>query len=70
MRPAKGQPDLARRPALQQAFEPAVAVDLQDTLELGQVRGRALALAVLGVEEDHRRRQAALPRLVVDGVGP
>src|SRR3954454_20282568 len=29
-----------------------------------------LALAVLGVEEDHRRRGAAVPGPVVDGVAP
>ena len=39
-----------------------VAVHLQDALELGQVRGRMLALAVLGVEVDHRRWGACRSR--------
>ena len=70
MRPAEGEPDLPGRPVLEQALEPAVAVDLQDAPELGQVGGRVLALAVLGVEVDHRRRGAAAPGPVVDRVAP
>jgi hypothetical protein len=59
MRPAERELDLVRRAARQQALEAAVAVHLQHTLELGQVGGRVLALAVLGVEVDHRRRGLA-----------
>src|SRR5215208_5483652 len=70
MRPAESEPDLTRRPVLQQALEAGIAVHLQHALELGQVGGRVLALAVLGVEEDHRRRGAAVPGPVVDGVAP
>ena len=70
MRPAEGEPDLARRPALQQALEAGIAVHLQHALELGQVGGRMLALAVLGVEVDHRRRGAAAPGPVIDRVAP
>jgi hypothetical protein len=60
-RPAEREPDLTRASARQQAFEPAVAVHLQHALEVGQMRGRALALAVLGIEKDHRRRGGASP---------
>ena len=70
MRPAEGEPDLARRPVRQQALEAAIAVHLQHALELGQVGGRVLALAVLGVEVDHRRRGAAVPGPVVDRIAP
>jgi site-specific DNA recombinase len=70
VRPAEGQADRPRRAVLQQALEPRVAVHLQHAREPGQVGGRMLALAVLGVEEDHRRRGAPAPRPVVDGVAP
>src|SRR3954467_10021258 len=70
MRPTERELDLVRRAARQQALEAAVAVYLQDTLEPGQVSGRMLALAVLGVEVDHRRRGAAVPRPVVDRIAP
>jgi hypothetical protein len=60
MRPAEGQPDRTRRAVLEQALEASIAVHLQDALELGQVGGRVLAFAILGVEVDHRRRGAAV----------
>src|SRR4051812_48657195 len=70
MRPAEREPDLAGRPVLEQALEAAVAVHLQDAPEPGQVGGRVLAPAVLGVEVDHRRRGAPAPGPVVDPVAP
>src|SRR4051812_1284225 len=70
MCPAEGEPDLPDRTVREQALEAAVAVHLQDAPELGQVGGRVLAPAVLGIEVDHRRRGAAAPRAVVDGIAP
>src|SRR3954465_646884 len=70
MRPAEDEPDLPGRSVLEQALEPRVAVHLQDASELGQVGRRVLALAVLGVEVDHRRRGAAAPGPIVDRVTP
>src|SRR3954464_10100523 len=70
VRPAEGEPDLPGRTVREQALEPAVAVHLQDAPEPGQVGRRVLALAVLGVEVDHRRRGAPAPGPVVDRVAP
>jgi len=70
MGPTEGELDLVRWATRQQALEASIAVHLQDTLELGQVGGRMLTLAVLGVEVDHRRRGAALPGPIIDGVAP
>jgi hypothetical protein len=70
MGPAEGQPDLAGRSAREQALEPAVTIDLQHALEPSQVRGRPLALAVLGIEVDRRWRGLAAPGPVVDRIAP
>jgi hypothetical protein len=70
MCPTEGELDLVRRMARQQALEASIAVHLQDALELGQVGGRMLAFAVLGIEVDHRRRGAAVPGSVINRIAP
>src|ERR671913_1182543 len=61
MRPTERELDLVRRATRQQALEAPIAIDLQYAREPGQMRRRVLALAVLGVEIDHRRWSAAAP---------
>src|SRR3954467_13660069 len=70
VRPAEGELDPVRWATRQQALEASITVHLQHAREPGQVGGRMLAFAVLGIEVDHRRRGAALPGSVIDRVAP
>ena len=70
VRPAEGEPHRAAGPVAREALEAAVAVDLQDAGEAGQMRRRSLALAILGIDIGHRRRCGPLPGSVIDRIGP
>jgi hypothetical protein len=67
MAPAEGEDHIA---LLGQGSVSAVAVNLQDALEAGQMLGRPPMLAIGGVDVDRRRRIAACKRPLVAGITP
>ena len=54
MRPAERQPHQGVRTIACQPLEPGIPIDLQHAAEPGQVSGRTLAAAILGVDVGHR----------------
>jgi hypothetical protein len=53
-----------------QAFEPVIPVNLQNTAELREMRGRTNATAILGINIGGSRMRWAAPRPVIDGIAP
>jgi hypothetical protein len=67
MRPAKGEPDVS---TFSQQFVSGVAIDLEHALEVGEVRGHALCLAIGSIDISDTRRIGAAPWSVIAGVSP
>ncbi len=56
--------------AVAEPIEAGITVDLNDALELGQMRSGTLGLAIGTVEIDRRRRIGSIPGPVIAGVDP
>ena len=67
MRPTSGQDDVASG---LQPLEPGVAIDVEDSRELLQMRRRTLALAIRRKHKDGCRRSGSAPRSLVTRVHP
>ena len=67
MRPAEGKLYVT---ALGEHPVTAIAVDLQDALEAGEMADRPLGLAIGRIDIDDRRRVGAAPWPIIPRVGP
>jgi hypothetical protein len=70
MRPAKGQHDFAIITVAPQRLEPIIAIHLQHTAKSRQMRARVPRPAIAGIDIGHRRQSAALPRAIINRIGP
>jgi hypothetical protein len=70
MRPAKGQHNFAIITIAPQRLEPIISIHLQHAAKSRQMRARVFRSAIAGIDIGDSRQSAALPRAIINCIGP